>query len=103
VFANPVHFDEKPAARIRDRESIGRRGDAIDAYRDRKVAIKRGLKLPDLRNGKVTLSTLIDDALEYQENRASRIRDYESNRRSSKKRWEAGALRRSRHKKLTLG
>jgi integrase len=63
---------------FRHRESIGRRGDAIDAYRDRKVAIKRGLKLPDLRNGKVTLSALIDDALEYQENRAGRIRDYES-------------------------
>jgi hypothetical protein len=63
---------------IRHRESIGRRGDAIEAYRDRKVTIKRGLKLPDLRNGKVTLSTLIDDALEYQKNRAGRIRDYES-------------------------
>jgi len=63
---------------IRHRESIGRRGDAIDAYRDRKVAIKRGLKLPDLRNGKVTLSSLVDDALEYQEKRAGRLRDDES-------------------------
>lgn len=63
---------------IRHRESIGRRGDAIDAYRDRKVAIKRGLKLPDLRNGKVRLAALIDDALKYQKNRAGRLRDYES-------------------------
>ena len=63
---------------VRHRESIGSRGDAVDAYHDRKVAIRRGLKLPDLRNGHVTLSALIDDALEYQGGHASRIRDYES-------------------------
>jgi integrase len=62
---------------VRTRECIGRRGDAIDAVKDRKVAIRRGLKLPDLRNGAVTLSTLIDDALEYQKDRTGRLRDYE--------------------------
>lgn len=63
---------------VRHRESIGRRGDAIEAYQDRKVATKRGLKLPDLRNGKVTLSSLIDDALEFAKTHNGRFRDYES-------------------------
>jgi integrase len=63
---------------VRHRESIGRRGDAIEAYRDRKAAIKRGLKLPDLRNGKVTLSELVGDALEFVKTHNGRFRDYES-------------------------
>jgi hypothetical protein len=62
----------------RHREKIGRRRDAIDAYRDRKTAARRGEKLPYLRRGKFTLSALIDDALEFAKAHASRYRDYES-------------------------
>ena len=36
------------------------------------------MKLPDLRNGKVTLSALVDDALEYAKVHNGRYRDYES-------------------------
>jgi len=51
----------------RHREKVGRKGDAIDLYRTRKTDARRGVKLPEnLRDNKVvTLSTLIDDALEF--------------------------------------
>jgi integrase len=55
------HVDGK-----RHREKVGRKGDAIKLYAERKADALRGRKLPDLvktKNGKVTLSTLIDDVL----------------------------------------
>ena len=64
--------------RVQHRECIGTRGDAIDAYRDRKATARRGHKLPDLRRGKLTLSALVDDALEYAKAHNSRYRDYAS-------------------------
>jgi hypothetical protein len=60
------------------REKAGSKQNAIDLYKIRKAAILTGQKLPDLKNGKVTLSALIDDALEYARTHASRVRDYES-------------------------
>jgi len=62
----------------RHREKVGRRSDAIDLYRDRKADIRRGRKLPELRDSKPTLSVLIDDALEYARRHVSRFRDYAS-------------------------
>jgi integrase len=62
----------------RHREKVGRKSDAVALYQVRKAAITKGEKLPDLQNGKVTLSALIDDALEYAKTHASRFRDYES-------------------------
>src|SRR5579862_135301 len=51
---------------IRHREKIGRKSDAIDAYRDRKTAIRRGEKLPTLRRiAPVTISDLVDLVLDY--------------------------------------
>ncbi|WP_348260933.1 site-specific integrase [Telmatobacter sp. DSM 110680] len=63
---------------VQHRECIGTRGDAIDAYRDRKATARRGRKLPDLRHGRLTLSSLVDDALEYAKAHNSRYRDYAS-------------------------
>jgi integrase len=59
------------------REKAGSKQNAIDLYKIRKAAILTGRKLPDLKNGKVTLSALIDDALEYARTHASRARDYQ--------------------------
>ncbi len=48
------------------REKVGTRSAAIDLYRKRKDDDRAGRKLPTLRNTKVvTLSELIDDALEF--------------------------------------
>jgi integrase len=48
------------------REKVGRKSDAIDLYRVRKADATIGRKLPSLRNVKtVTISELIDDALEF--------------------------------------
>ncbi len=48
------------------REKVGRKPDAIDLYRERKADARRGRKLPPARNSKaVTVSALIDDALEF--------------------------------------
>jgi integrase len=60
------------------REKAGSKQNAIDLYKIRKAAILTGQKLPDLRNSKVTLSALIDDALEYAKAHTARFRDYES-------------------------
>jgi site-specific recombinase XerD len=60
------------------REKVGPKQGAIDLYKIRKAAILAGRKLPDLKTGKVTLSALIDDVLEYAKTHASRARDYES-------------------------
>ncbi|MGD0940151.1 MAG: site-specific integrase [Terracidiphilus sp.] len=59
------------------REKAGNRSAAIDLYRARKADAWRGIKLPELRNGKVTLSVLIDDALKYARNHNKSVRDYE--------------------------
>jgi hypothetical protein len=59
------------------REKVGARSAAIDLYRIRKADARRGVKLPDLRNGKVTLSALIDGALEFARTHNKSVRDYE--------------------------
>jgi len=59
------------------REKVGSRSAAIDLYRIRKADARRGVKLPDLRNGKVTLSALIDGALEFARTHNKSARDYE--------------------------
>jgi site-specific recombinase XerD len=59
------------------REKVGTRSDAIDLYMARKADAWRGIKLPELRNGKVTLSALIDDALKFARAHNKSVRDYE--------------------------
>ena len=59
------------------REKAGTRSDAKDLYKERKATARRGEKLPDLRKGKVTLSALIDGALEFARTHNSSVRDYE--------------------------
>jgi hypothetical protein len=50
----------------RHREKVGRKSDAIKLYQSRKADAAAGRKLPELRNTKVvTLSELIDDAIEF--------------------------------------
>jgi hypothetical protein len=54
------------AAGNRHREKVGRKSDAIKLYQSRKADAVAGRKLPELRNSKVvTVSELIDDALEF--------------------------------------
>ena len=54
------------AAGKRHREKVGRKSDAIKLYQTRKADATAGRKLPPLRNSKsVTVSELIDDALEF--------------------------------------
>ncbi|HSY34804.1 MAG TPA: site-specific integrase [Acidobacteriaceae bacterium] len=54
------------AAGKRHREKVGRKSDATKLYQSRKADAAAGRKLPELRNSKVlTLSELIDDALEF--------------------------------------
>lgn len=62
------------------REKIGRKSDAIEAYMDRKTAIRRGEKLPELkRNAPVMISDLIDLMLEHVKNQKHKdLRTYES-------------------------
>ena len=59
------------------REKAGSRSAAIDLYRVRKADARRGIKLPDLRNGKVTLSALIDGALEFARVHNKSVKGYE--------------------------
>lgn len=59
------------------REKAGNRSAAIELYRARKADAWRGIKLPELRNGKVTVSALIDDALQYVRTHNKSVRDYE--------------------------
>ena len=59
------------------REKAGSRSDAKDLYKERKATARRGEKLPDLRKGKVTLSALIDGALEFARTHNKSVRDYE--------------------------
>lgn len=50
------------------REKVGRRSDAIDLYRKRKIEALQGKKLPEkLRARKVSFAELAKDALEYSE------------------------------------
>ncbi len=70
VYENPVgsgiwwvHYY---ATGKRHREKVGRKSDAIKLYQSRKADALAGRKLPELRNSKVvTVSELIDDALEF--------------------------------------
>lgn len=55
------------------REKVGRKSDAIDLYQVRKADATIGRKLPTLRNTRtVTISELIDDALEFVANHKDR-------------------------------
>jgi len=60
------------------REKGGTRTEAKDLYKERKAAARRGEKLPDLSKGKVTLSALIDGALEFARTHNKSVRDYVS-------------------------
>jgi integrase len=70
VYENPdgsgiwwIHYY---AGGKRHREKVGRKSDAIKLYQSRKADAAAGRKLPELRNTKVvTVSELIDDALEF--------------------------------------
>ena len=59
------------------REKAGSRSAAVDLYRARKADAWRGIKLQELRNGRVILSALIDDALKYARIHNKSLRDYE--------------------------
>ena len=62
----------------RHREKVGRKSDAIKLYQSRKADAAAGRKLPELRNSKVvTVSDLIDDALEFVANHKDN-RNYKS-------------------------
>ena len=82
VYENPegsgiwwIHYY---AAGKRHREKVGRKSDAIKLYQTRKADAAAGRKLPELRNSKVvTLSELIDDALEFVAHHKD-IRNYKS-------------------------
>lgn len=63
--------------RKQHREKVGARSAAIDLYRIRKADARQRKKLPDLRKGKVMLSTLIYDALEFAQSHNQSVRDYE--------------------------
>ncbi|HYK34428.1 hypothetical protein [Alloacidobacterium sp.] len=67
------------AAGKRHCEKIGRKSDAIKLYQSRKADASAGRKLPELRNSKVvTVSELIDDALEFVAHHKDN-RNYKSN------------------------
>jgi hypothetical protein len=62
----------------RHREKVGRKSDTIKLYQARKADAAAGRKLPELRNRKVvTISELIDDALEFVANHKDN-RNYKS-------------------------
>jgi integrase len=70
VYENPVDsgiwWIHYYVAGKRHREKVGRKSDAIKLYQTRKADAAAGRKLPQLRNSKVvTVSELIDDALEF--------------------------------------
>jgi site-specific recombinase XerD len=62
------------------REKVGRKGDAIKLYQDRRTAIRRGEKLPELkRTAPVMVADLIDLMLEHVKAQNHRdLRTYES-------------------------
>ena len=63
----------------RHREKVGRKSDAVALYQKRKADARAGLKLPTLRNAPVvTLSELIDDAVEVTTTHNKHPRDYTS-------------------------
>jgi integrase len=69
------------------REKAGTRSAAIELYRARKADAWRGIKLPELRNGKVTVSALIDDALQYARTHNKSARDYECKAKIVREAW----------------
>ncbi len=72
-------FEKEPGTKVwwicyfdadgrRRREKAGRKSDAIDLYRKRKLEAMQGKKLPEkLRAPKVSFADLAKDALEYSE------------------------------------
>ena len=82
VYENPegsgiwwIHYY---ASGKRHREKVGRKSDAIKLYQSRKADAAAGRKLPELRKTKVvTVSELIDDALEFVANHKDN-RNYKS-------------------------
>ena len=60
----------------RRREKVGRKSDAIELYRERKSAARRGEKLPELRKKKILLREIIDDAVAYASARNRSAKDY---------------------------
>jgi integrase len=59
------------------REKAGSRSDAKDLYKERKATARREEKIPVFRKGKVTLSALIDSAVEFAHTHNKSLRDYE--------------------------
>lgn len=82
IYENPVDsgiwWIHYYAVGKRHREKVGRKSDAIKLYQARKADAAAGRKLPELRNSKVvTISELIDDALEFVANHKDN-RNYKS-------------------------
>jgi hypothetical protein len=72
---------------------LARKSDAIKLYQTRKADAAAGRKLPQLRNSKVvTVSELIDDALEFAAHHKDN-RNYKSKVRLSEKLSALGTLR----------
>jgi integrase len=63
---------------VRHREKVGRRADALKLHGDRRADILRNRKLPEIGKSKVTLSDLIDDALEFAKTHIQHPRDFTS-------------------------
>ncbi len=63
----------------RHREKVGRRGDAVDLYKQRKTEARAGKKLPrNLQRGGVTFQQLADDILIYSANHHEDTRNVKS-------------------------
>jgi site-specific recombinase XerD len=84
VFEHPagsgvwwIHYYD--ADRKRRREKVGRRGAAIDLYRDRKADARKGIKLPtNLRAAGIKFKALTDDVLEFSKRHHKDTRNVES-------------------------
>jgi integrase len=71
--------------RKQKREKVGSRSSALALYKARKTDAWRGIKLPELRTAKLTLSALIDDALAFANTHNQSARDYECKARIVRK------------------
>jgi integrase len=71
--------------RKQKREKVGSRSSALALYKARKTDAWRGIKLPELRTAKLTLSALIDDALVFANAHNQSARDYECKARIVRK------------------
>jgi hypothetical protein len=87
----------------RRREKVGRKSDAIKLYQSRKADALAGRKLPELRGSRVlTLSELIDDALEFVADHKDR-RNYLSRGRLFVSHWDHVLLQRSHLRSWNVG